>query len=211
MSTSSVKAASSPSLARSTSPTVTAASLAAPTSRALVSTDGDKPEKVQRAPSARRPASEVAAALERRLDLRPRSLVDPDALPAGSDERPHRALRDLERVPVGPASRLELGGRGVEIGDAVEQDGYVALKMAGEQESWRRIGQRHHRDARAHAVDREDESRTEHVGEELDVRRDILARHVVVVEVLEHGASPTAGARPYQEQRGDRDECQSAD
>ena len=81
-----------------------------------------------------------------------------------------------------PASRLQLLDRALEVRDAVDEDRPLALQMPGKQDPRRLVAEPHHRDARAERLDRKLQAGAEHLGEVLDVGRDVRARHVDEVE-----------------------------
>ena len=84
-----------------------------------------------------------------------------------------------------PASAKVLTGP-FQVLHAIHEDGSIALEVVGQQDPRRRVGQLDHRNASAHAVDREDEPATKDVREVGHVRRHVAAGHVDVVEPVEH-------------------------
>ena len=86
-----------------------------------------------------------------------------------------------------PAMRAKLRGGAFEVGDAIDEHWGLAMQVAGEEHPRRSLRQLDHRDTGPHGVDREHEPGPERFGEVRDICSDIPARHVHVVELLEHG------------------------
>src|SRR3954468_9146829 len=130
-------------------------------------------------------ASEVAAAGQALRRLGARELVDRDAVAAGRLELAAGPVRNAEHRLTLPAAAFQLGDRGVQPGDAVDQHGAISLQMTGEQDVGRLAGQADHRDPGVEGLDCELQVGAQHAREVLDVASHVVARHVEEVEPFE--------------------------